>query len=52
MIKSVEGYLRALKAELKGSDVATVQDALADAEEYLRNALASLREKQPELPEE
>ncbi len=52
MIKSVEGYLDALKAELQGSDVATVQDALADAEEHLRAALASLREKEPERSEE
>ena len=52
MIKSVEGYLEALKAELKSSDAATIQDALADAEEYLRAALASLREKQPDMPEE
>lgn len=51
MIKSVEEYLDALKAELKGSDTATVQDALADAEEHLRAALASLREGQPELSE-
>jgi VIT1/CCC1 family predicted Fe2+/Mn2+ transporter len=52
MIKSVEGYLLALKAELNGSDAATVQDALADAEEYLRNALAGLREKQPDMSRE
>jgi uncharacterized membrane protein len=32
-------YLQDLKAELKGSDKATVQDALADAEEHLRTAL-------------
>jgi uncharacterized membrane protein len=49
MLKSVEEYLDALKAELKGSDAATVQDALTDAEEHLRAALAGLREKQPEL---
>jgi len=52
MIKSVEEYLEALKAELKDGDSATVQDALADAEEHLRAALTSLREKQPEMPEE
>ena len=52
MIKSVEEYLEALKAELRDSDAATIQDALADAEEHLRAALTSLREKQPELPEE
>jgi uncharacterized membrane protein len=48
MIKSVEEYLDALKNELKDSDTATIQDALSDAEEHLRAALANYREKQPE----
>jgi len=52
MIKSVEDYLNLLKTELHGSDAATIQDALADAEEHLRAAFASLREKQPEILEE
>ena len=39
MISSIEQYLAELKKELAGSDRATVQDALADAEEYLRTAL-------------
>jgi uncharacterized membrane protein len=52
MIKSVEEYLDLLKAELQGSDAATVQDALADAEEHLRAALVNVREKQPEISEE
>jgi uncharacterized membrane protein len=39
MINSIEQYLVELKQELSGSDRATVQDALADAEEYLRTAL-------------
>jgi uncharacterized membrane protein len=52
MIKSIEEYLDLLKAELNGSDTATIQDALADAEEHLRAALASLREKQPEASDE
>jgi len=47
MIKSIEEYLRQLKAELTGCDRATVQDALSDAEEYLRNTLAS----RPDLAE-
>jgi len=51
MTKSVEEYLDALKQELKGSDNATIQDALADAEEHLTTALASSREDQPELDE-
>ena len=52
MIKSIEEYLNLLKNELQGSDAATVQDALSDAEEHLRAALANLLEKQPERPEE
>ena len=34
-------YLADLKAALRGADKATVQDALADAEEHLRTALES-----------
>ncbi len=52
MIKSVEEYLDLLKTELQGSDAATVQDALADAEEHLRAALAGLHEKAPARSEE
>jgi uncharacterized membrane protein len=51
MIKSIEEYLELLKTELQGSDAATAQDALSDAEEHLRAALANLREKQPERSE-
>jgi hypothetical protein len=43
MINSVEEYLAELRQELAGSDRATVQDALADAEEYLRTALANTK---------
>ena len=32
-------YLQDLKAALRGADRATIQDALADAEEHLRTAL-------------
>jgi len=39
MINSIEQYLAELKKELSGSDRATIQDALSDAEEYLRNAV-------------
>ena len=39
MTKSIEEYLDQLKAELKDSDIATIQDALSDAEEHLRMAL-------------
>jgi len=52
MIHSIEEYLDLLKAELQGSDSATIQDALADAEEHLRAALAGVRENQPETSEE
>jgi hypothetical protein len=41
MINSIEEYLKELKKEMAGSDRATVQDALSDAEEYLRTALDS-----------
>ncbi len=47
MIKSIEEYLRQLKKELAGCDRATIQDALSDAEEYLRNTL----ETRPDLAE-
>jgi hypothetical protein len=52
MIKSVEEYLDVLRNELKGSDAATIQDALADSEEHLRAALTNLRENQSGLSEE
>ena len=39
MTKSIEEYLDQLKVELKDSDPATVQDALADAEEHLIDKL-------------
>lgn len=52
MIVSVKEYLDQLKAKLKGSDAATMQDALADAEEHLRNALVSLKQEQPDVSEE
>lgn len=52
MIKSVEEYLDQLRNELNGSDAATIQDALSDAEEHLRAALTTLRENRPETSEE
>jgi hypothetical protein len=48
MTKSIEEYLHALKQALIGSDSATIQDALTDAEEHLRTALASVRESNPD----
>jgi uncharacterized membrane protein len=41
MINSIDQYLAMLKEELTGSDRATIQDALSDAEEYLRTALST-----------
>lgn len=40
MCKNIEGYLSLLRRELAGADPATIQDALADAEEHLTAALA------------
>ncbi len=39
MDRTVEGYLAELRIHLAGADPALVQDALYDAEEYLRSAL-------------
>ena len=39
--KTIAEYLEQLKAELAGSDPALLQDALYDAEEYLRSELAA-----------
>jgi hypothetical protein len=39
--KSIAEYLEQLRHELKGADPALVQDALYDAEEYLRSELAA-----------
>ncbi|MFC1971063.1 sensor domain-containing protein [Chloroflexota bacterium] len=47
MIPSIDEYLCQLKKELTGSDSATIQDALSDAEEHLRTALNSAIESQP-----
>lgn len=48
----VQTYLSNLRSELKGADKATVQDALADAEEHLRTALAAEKENRGEVSEE
>ena len=47
----ISNYLDDLKAELKGSDKATIQDALADAEEHLRTALESEKTDKKDLVE-
>ena len=40
MSHPIDEYLTQLKNELQGSDPATIQDALSDAEEHLRSALS------------
>ena len=45
--RSVNDYLTALRAELSGEDPALIQDALYDAEEYLRAEVA----EHPEMSE-
>ena len=40
MANTVEGYLADLRAALSGADPALIQDAVYDAEEYLRTAIA------------
>jgi len=47
----IQTYLDDLKSALKGADKATVQDALADAEEHLRTALESEKAEQEDLAE-
>ena len=44
MSDAIRDYLETLRRALAGSDPATVQDALADAEDHLRSAVAQLRE--------
>lgn len=51
MNNSIEKYLDALKQEMQGFDVATIQDALADSEEHLRTALAVEKEEISDLDE-
>jgi len=51
MENNIDGYLRQLKTEMKDCDRATVQDALSDAEEYLRNAMDNLKTNKPGVPE-
>ncbi len=52
MFNTVEEYLDALKQEMQGTDNATVQDALVDAEEHLRTALESTEDELPTIIEE
>jgi len=43
--RSIDQYLKQLRQELKGEDPALIQDALYDAEEYLRAEIASHPDK-------
>src|SRR5579864_5313824 len=43
--RSIEDYLKQLRDALQGADPALIQDALYDAEEYLRAEVASHPEK-------
>lgn len=52
MFNTVEEYLDALKQEMQGTDNATVQDALVDAEEHLRTALESTEDELSVIIEE
>jgi uncharacterized membrane protein len=51
MYNTIEEYLDALKTEMKESDTALLQDALADAREHLSTALTAAREAKPEISE-
>jgi hypothetical protein len=51
MISSIEQYLAELKKALAGSDRAVIQDALADADEYLRTSYGNYTEANPDVPE-
>jgi uncharacterized membrane protein len=51
MIESINEYLNQLRQELAGSDRATVQDAISDAEEHLRTALESMVESNADILE-
>ena len=49
--ETVAQYLDGLRDALKGADRATIQDALADAEEHLYSAQADIQENSPDLSE-
>jgi hypothetical protein len=52
MINKVDAYLNQLRIEMADCDRATLQDALSDAEEYLRNAVETARVSQPGVTDE
>lgn len=49
MSQTIENYLSQLKIFMKDCDAATVRDAQADAEEYLRSAMAVEGQELPDL---
>jgi len=51
MNNKIDAYLAELKAEMAGCDLATIQDATADAHEHLSLALVSKLEETPESDE-
>jgi hypothetical protein len=51
MSSQVSEYLEALKGAMAGSDAAIIQDALSDAEDHLRSALAGQLESNPDAIE-
>jgi hypothetical protein len=51
MFDSVDAYLKQLKQALKGTDPALIQDALSDAEEFLRTALLNAQKDNPDIAE-
>jgi len=51
MFNTIEEYLEELKSEMQESDIALIQDALADAREHLSMALEAAREKTPDVNE-
>jgi hypothetical protein len=52
MSKRIDEYLNELKRNLSSADPAVVQDALADAEEYLRNGVAQRLSEEPAAGED
>ncbi|MCX6012331.1 MAG: sensor domain-containing protein [Chloroflexi bacterium] len=52
MIKSIDEYLGLLKKELNTCDRAIIQDALSDAEEYLRDSMDNAHKAQPAISED
>lgn len=51
MTDTIKQYLTELKKEIKGSDRAIIQDALADAHEHLNTALRDAQQANPDLSE-